>query len=36
MTERRGKEVHREAEANDDGRKRCRRQWVICGEDGTW
>ena len=27
MVERRGKEVHREAEIMDDGRKRWRRQW---------
>ena len=32
MVERRGKEVHREAESKDGGRKRRRRQW---GEVGT-
>ena len=29
-----GKEVHRDAETNDGGRKRWRRQWVRSGKHG--
>ena len=34
MAERREKEVHRDAETNDGGRKRWRSQWV--GEREAW
>ena len=34
VVERRGKEVHREAETKDGGRKRWRRQWDISGKHG--
>ena len=34
VAERRGKEVHREAETKDGGRKRWRRQWGRRGKHG--
>ena len=34
MVERRGKEVLREAETKDGGRKRSRRQWGSSGKHG--